>query len=89
MQLMKRLLARPPRITLQTSFAEAYGSGRFTQLELISDAELIREAGKHDLAVRRETLEELDRYGALHADCVCRSRVAWRLLWPALELRGP
>ncbi len=61
---MKRLLARPPELTLNSSFAEAYRSGRFTQLELMSDAELISEARKHDLTVRRETLEELDRYGA-------------------------
>lgn len=61
---MKRLLARPPKLTLSTSFSKAYRSGRFTQLELIDDRELISEANKHDLAVRRETLEELDRYGA-------------------------
>ena len=61
---MRRLIARPPRLTLNTSFAEAYRSGRFTQLELFSAAELIREADQHGLAVRQETLEELDRYGA-------------------------
>src|SRR6266550_3205226 len=61
---MKRLLARPPKLTLNSSFAEAYRSSRFTQLELISDSELISEAKKHNLAVRQETLEELDRYGA-------------------------
>lgn len=61
---MTRVLARPPELTLNSSFAEAYRSGRFTQLELMSDTELISEARKHDLAVRRETLEELDRYGA-------------------------
>lgn len=61
---MKRLLARPPRLTLKTSFAEAYRRTRFTQLELIDDRELIREAKKHGLAVRQETLEDLDRYGA-------------------------
>jgi hypothetical protein len=61
---MKRLLARPPKLNLKTSFAEAYRDGRFTQLELFSASELIAEAKKHDLAVRDETLEELDRYGA-------------------------
>jgi hypothetical protein len=61
---VKRLLARPPKLTLSTSFSEAYRSGRFTQLELIDDRELVSEAKKHDLAVRQETLEELDRYGA-------------------------
>lgn len=61
---MRRLLARPPKLTLNTSFAEAYRDGRFTQLELISDRELISEAKKHDLSVRQETLEELDRSGA-------------------------
>jgi hypothetical protein len=61
---MKRLLARPPRLTLKTSFVEAYRSGRFTQLELITDRELMSEARKHDLSIRPETLEELDRYGA-------------------------
>lgn len=61
---MKRLLARPPKLTLNSSFAEAYRSGCFTQLELMSDHELISEAKKHDLTVRQETLEELDRYGA-------------------------
>jgi hypothetical protein len=55
---MKRLLARPPKLTLNTSFAEAYGSGRFTQLELISQTELISQARKHDLTVRQEHLEE-------------------------------
>jgi hypothetical protein len=61
---MRRLLARPPRLILNTSFAEACRSGRFTQLELISPDTLIREADQHGLAVRQETLEELDRYGA-------------------------
>jgi hypothetical protein len=61
---VKRLLARPPELTLNSSFAEAYRSGRFTQLELMSDTELISEARKHDLTVRQEALEELDRYGA-------------------------
>lgn len=61
---MKRILARPPKLTLRTSFADAYRGGRFTQLELISDAELIREAKGHDLTIRPETLEELDRHGA-------------------------
>jgi hypothetical protein len=61
---MKRLLARPPMLTLKSSFSEAYRSGRFTQLELIDDRELIREANKHGLAVRQEELEELDRHGA-------------------------
>jgi hypothetical protein len=41
---MKRLLARPPKLTLNSSFAEASRSSRFTQLELISDSELISEA---------------------------------------------
>ena len=61
---MRRLLARPPRLTLNTSFAEAYRSARFTQLELISHNTLIRAADQHGLAVQQETLEELDRYGA-------------------------
>jgi hypothetical protein len=61
---VKRLLARPPKLTLNSSFAEAYRSGRFTQLELMSDSELISEARKHDVTIRQETLEELDRYGA-------------------------
>jgi hypothetical protein len=61
---MKRLLPRPPKLTLNSSFAEAYRSSRFTQLELISDSELISEAKKHNLAVRQESLKELDRYGA-------------------------
>ena len=61
---MRRLFARPPKLTLNTTFSEAYRSGRFTQLELIDDRELIREANKHGLAVRQETLEELDRHGA-------------------------
>lgn len=61
---MKRLLVRPPKLTLTSSFAEAYRVGRFTQLELISHSELIAEAKKHDLTVRQDTLEELDRYGA-------------------------
>lgn len=60
---MRRLFARPPKLTPNTSFAEAYRRSRFTQLELIDDKELIREADQHGLAVRQETLEELDRYG--------------------------
>jgi len=61
---VKRLLARPPKLTLKTSFAEAYRRDRFTQLELIDDRELTREASKHGLSVRQETLKDLDRYGA-------------------------
>src|SRR5919204_3753975 len=61
---MRPLTARPPRLTLNPSFAEAYRSARFTQLELISHNTLIRAADQHGLAVQQETLEELDRYGA-------------------------
>jgi len=59
---VKRLLARPPTLSLKNSFAKAYRAGRFTQLELISDSDLISEARKHDLALNRETLETLDRH---------------------------
>jgi hypothetical protein len=61
---VKRLIVRPPKLVLNASFNEAYRSGRFTQLELFSHNALISEAAKHGLAVRQETLEELDRYGA-------------------------
>jgi hypothetical protein len=60
---VKSLLARPPQLSLATSFAEAYDASRFTQLELITESDLISEARKHDLTLRRETLEELDRHG--------------------------
>lgn len=41
---MTRILARPPKLTLATSFREAYSTGRFLQLDLITEADLIREA---------------------------------------------
>src|SRR6266511_1392995 len=61
---MRRLLARPPKLTVNSSFGEAYPSGRFTQLELVSNSELISEAKRHGLTVDDATLEDLDRHAA-------------------------
>jgi hypothetical protein len=61
---MRRLLVRPPPVTLNTSFSDAYRANRFTQLELMPESDLTSEARKHGLTINRDTLEDLDRHGA-------------------------